>query len=474
LSEIVGGPFGQNGSPGRGQLPDVQSTARCGRWSPHLRNSCSYEKVDSADRPFRAFAAPSRLPGLDALRALAMLLGVVLHACVPYSGSTLSGLIWPVHNSETSPLCEALFWTIHAFRLPLFFFLAGFFSQKLMDRQDLTSFYRQRAMRILVPYYVGLVTILPLNLVVWNWGWVLTGRSTWTQALSPFESFEGDLQHHYFGPAHLWFLMDLSILTLGWVGLRWSWPASRQSAPPWHMPLGSTIWRPAVFALVSNVCLWDELSLFTGHHNSFVPHVVRLAYYGFYFLMGVELCRRPVALKSLVSRPGVKFACALPALATVVLLAPRGARGELSGLSALPLSAAVAWSAWFILAAALGWGLRWRHDPPAVRYVADASYWIYLIHLPLVGLGQVALHAQPWPPAFKMLLVTAGATVGGLVTYQLAVRNTFIGRVLHGPRDGSPRPGPRPAKFPGEAIPAPHVAAVPTHRRARREVPPRG
>jgi peptidoglycan/LPS O-acetylase OafA/YrhL len=240
------------------------------------------------------------------------------------------------------------------------------------------------------------------------------------------------------------------------------------------MPLGSTIWRPAVFALVSNVCLWDELSLFTGHHNSFVPHVVRLAYYGFYFLMGVELCRRPVALKSLVSRPGVKFACALPALATVVLLAPRGARGELSGLSALPLSAAVAWSAWFILAAALGWGLRWRHDPPAVRYVADASYWIYLIHLPLVGLGQVALHAQPWPPAFKMLLVTAGATVGGLVTYQLAVRNTFIGRVLHGPRDGSPRPGPRPAKFPGEAIPAPHVAAVPTHRRARREVPPRG
>ena len=83
-----------------------------------------------------------------------MLLGVVLHACVPYSGSTLSGLIWPVHNSETSPLCEALFWSIHAFRLPLFFFLAGYFSQKLMERQDLGSFYRQRAMRILVPYYV--------------------------------------------------------------------------------------------------------------------------------------------------------------------------------------------------------------------------------------------------------------------------------------------------------------------------------
>jgi peptidoglycan/LPS O-acetylase OafA/YrhL len=204
-----------------------------------------------------------------------------------------------------------------------------------------------------------------------------------------------------------------------------------------------------------------------------VPHVVRLAYYGFFFLMGVELCRRPVALKSLVSRPGLKFACALPALVTVVLLAPRGARGELSGLAALPLSAAVAWSAWFILAAALGWGLRWPHDPPAVRYLADASYWIYLIHLPLVGMGQVALHAQPWAPALKMLLVSAGATLGGLVSYQLAVRHTVIGRVLHGPRDGTPRSQPQPTCAPIEAIPAPHLAVVPGLRRHRPETSPR-
>lgn len=439
-----------------------------------MRNSCSYEKVDSADRPSRTFAASARLPGLDALRGLAMLLGVVLHACVPYSQTTLSGLVWPVHNSDSSPLCEALFWTIHSFRLPLFFFLAGFFSQKLMDRQDLAGFYRQRAMRILVPYYVGLVTILPLNLLVWNWGWVITGRSTWTQALSPFESFEGELQHHYFGPAHLWFLMDLSILTLGWVGLRWSWPTGRHSAPPWRISLGSHLWRPAVFALVSTISLWDDLSLFTGHHNSFVPHVVRLAYYGFFFLMGVELCRRPVALKSLVARPKLKFACALPALAMVVVLAPRGARGELSGLTALPLSAAVAWSAWFMLSAALGWGLRWPQDRPVVRYLADASYWIYLIHLPLVGVGQVLLHAHPWPPALKMLLVSAGATLGGLVSYHLAVRHTVIGRVLHGPRDGAPRPGPRPAPIPAETIPAPHVSAVPRLGRTRRETPRHG
>jgi len=452
-----------------------------------LRNSSSHEKVDSADRPVRTPAAHARLPGLDALRAVAMLLGVVLHACVPYSASGLSGLIWPVHNSESSSVCEAVFWMVHTFRLPLFFFLAGFFSQQLMSRQDLAGFYRQRAIRILIPYYVGLVTILPLNLLVWNWGWVITGRSTWTQAISPFESFEGELQHHYFGPAHLWFLMDLSLMTLGWVGMRWSWPVARNPAPPWRIPLGSTLWRPAVFALVSTICLWDDLSLFTGHHNSFVPHVVRLAYYGFYFLMGVELCRRPVALKSLVARPGIKLLCALPALAVVVSLAPQGARGELSGLGVLQLSAAVAFSAWFLLSASLGWAMHWPHDSKTFRYLADASYWIYLVHLPLVGLGQVWLHTLPWPPLVKMLLVSAWAAVVGVISYQLLVRHTIIGWVLHGSRtgktdtaqveaekaggekSGSPRPG-----LAAEAIPAPHLPTARSRRRSRHESRPQG
>jgi hypothetical protein len=97
-----------------------------------------------------------------------------------------------------------------------------------------------------------------------------------------------------------------------------------------------------------------------------------------------------------------------------------------------------------------------------------------MIHLPLVGMGQVALHAQPWPPALKMLLVSAGANLGGLLSYQLAVRHTVIGRVLHGPRDGSPRPSPRPATIAVETIPAPHVSAVPGRQRSRRETPRRG
>jgi peptidoglycan/LPS O-acetylase OafA/YrhL len=72
-----------------------------------------------------------------------------------------------------------------------------------------------------------------------------------------------------------------------------------------------------------------------------------------------------------------------------------------------------------------------------VRYVADASYWVYLVHVPVVMVLHVALSLVTWPPLVKFGVVVAVTTAVCLATYQIMVRHTFIGLALNGRRGGT-------------------------------------
>ena len=61
---------------------------------------------------------------LDALRAAAMLLGLVLHASLAY----VNIKFWPVLDVYSHPIFDGLLHFIHGFRMPLFFVLSGFFA----------------------------------------------------------------------------------------------------------------------------------------------------------------------------------------------------------------------------------------------------------------------------------------------------------------------------------------------------------
>lgn len=69
-----------------------------------------------------------------------------------------------------------------------------------------------------------------------------------------------------------------------------------------------------------------------------------------------------------------------------------------------------------------------------VRYVSDSSYWLYLVHLPLVIVGQALLIALPLPAAAKFSLLTLSVTATLLLCYQLLVRHTRLGLLLGGKR----------------------------------------
>ena len=75
-----------------------------------------------------------------------------------------------------------------------------------------------------------------------------------------------------------------------------------------------------------------------------------------------------------------------------------------------------------------------------MRWLADASYWVYLVHLPLLFAIQYRLLDIPLHWTAKFALSTAATLALSFASYQWLVRHTAIGRLLNGPRPDTRQP----------------------------------
>lgn len=360
-----------------------------------------------------------RIHSMDALRASTMLLLVPVHA---------AGLL--AINGQPGAWATSVFWLVHVFRLPLFFTMSGFFLALLLSRRGLGSTLRNRSLRIVVPLSVGLVTLVPLLLA--------TGQATET-AIS--DGGDGSATFSI-QPSFLWFLWYLLILDgiaftaylLAPQMLRWLGDGMRRA-------LASPRTGIALLAVPTACALWFQPRWFAAPAtDTFVPSPSALAYYALFFALGATLCAHR-GLVERARRDAWKWlACAavatLPAgyLFTLHNSPELSSRIEVHGAALLIYAVAT----WTSLIALVGLASRYLGRPrPAVRYMADSSYWIYLSHLtPMVLLVALVAGSSVATP-FQFAFVTVGSLAASLATYPLFVRYTAIGRVLNGPRQRS-------------------------------------
>lgn len=366
-----------------------------------------------------------------------MLLGITLHAAVPYLTRPMNGLAWVVQETP-SVICDVAFWWVHAWRLPLFFFLAGFFAKLISDRHGPMGFARHRFRRLVVPYVVACYTIGPIIYAVFAGGWYLTGQCTWEQML-PHIPFRPELQSNIFGPAHLWFLQDLIILSVVYLYLSIA-VGSTESTTREVPNLGPVRWWiPLAAAVPCGLLLWSDLSPLLDFNNTFLADPPRLLYYGTFFIGGLAAYRNRTWFLQATKFYKVHLWLSVPfgVLFMWVLHTEMFDIQSLFGRLAVGLvSTTVAWLAIYGL---IGWFVhRVQTEHPAIQYIADSSYWMYLCHLPIVAALHVGIHDIELPSTIKFLIVSAVTTVVGLCSYQLFVRYTVIGNFLHGPKT---RPG---------------------------------
>jgi peptidoglycan/LPS O-acetylase OafA/YrhL len=380
--------------------------------------------------------APERLHALDAVRGFALLLGIVLHATLSFVPAPTR--FWIIQDNHPSMTLAVLFFAIHVFRMTTFFVIAGFFAHMSFHRRGARDFIKDRLQRIAVPLLVGWPILFAAMVPVVFWaasfpnGGPVPGAPGWPPVLPNFPL------------AHLWFLYVLLELYAATLLLRtaiaWLDTSGRIRADVDRLvglvmrsPLA-----PAILAIPIGIAFsldptWRGWVGVRTPDQSLLTNLQAVVGFGTAFGFGWLLHRQIDLMRILERRWLLNLVLATGLIAASFVLAgvpsPRPEAIRFAGATCYALAI------WTMSFAVIGVALRFLAGFSATwRYLADASYWLYLIHIPIVMALQVAVSALdwPWPVKFATLLAIAFAVM--FASYQLLVRDSFIGAVLNGRR----------------------------------------
>ncbi len=416
-------------------------------------------------------AATDRLHALDAVRAFALLLGVVFHAGFSFIPGMIPGL-WAIVDSSPSAAISVLLFTSHIFRMTLFFFVAGFFARMMFHRRGARGFWLDRSKRILVPLVAGWLILAPSLLAVWMWGLTKTfgGRLPAAPAGMPAPPPGA------FPLTHLWFLYYLLVLYVVVLLGRAVLTAFdrrgtlRHAADSFARGIVGTGAAAAVLPipLVASLYLRPDWVMWFGiptPDQSIIPQLASLVGYGTAVTFGWLVHRQTDLLAIWGRQWRIHLAGAVTATAVCLSIAgvapafvPQG-----PGLEKLAFAMAYCVALWCWCFAVIGLAMRFMsHANERVRYVADASYWIYLAHLPVVASFQVLVGHLPLHWSVKFPVILAASLVVLFASYRYLVRSTFVGQILNGRKysrsavASAPAGGPVDAVAPGSDLEGTH------------------
>jgi len=380
--------------------------------------------------------APQRLHALDAVRAFALFAGIALHATMSF----MPEFGWPIVDRSSSSTLSVVFYVIHQFRMTLFFLIAGFFARMLFHRRGTRSFIFDRLRRIGIPFVVGWIFVMPpIVLAV-----VLAVSQTPGGYKPPVTPPVPELMA--FPLTHLWFLYVLlwlytATLLIRSVFVRFD--RSEQLRKRIDTALYAVLSHPAGVCLVAlPLCValalkpnWPMWFGVPTPDQSLIPNLPATAAFTLAFGLG-WLIQRQIQLLQVWERQWLVY-LSIALVSTSCCLYRVGVNPSFElghqDITTLVYAAGYGVATWSWTFALIGIGIKFCSEPKAwIRYLSDSSYWVYIIHMPVVMLAQAAMIRWDisWIIKFPLLL---GVTLPMmLLSYHLLVRWTYIGWLLNG------------------------------------------
>jgi len=421
----------------------------------------------------------SRIHYLDNLRALAMLAGVYLHGALAYAEPSRS--VWVATDPNGSVMVDASIWWIHLFRMSLFFLLSGYFANLLIQRRGQVAFLWNRTLRIGLPFLLFYFPLWLAMMIVFGFAisYVKQPEGLLRFIIEAGRNPESKANGLPWSTMHLWFLYYLAMFSLVAVMVRslsgYLDLFRRERVADGQVPTASALSLdggqvPTASALSLSAgrsgrfestlqrffgCPWllllMPLLLVPGvmgggvplsAPESFIPTWWPFLYYGLFYAAGWQLYGREGLLDRM--QPwcwpllGLSFLLFLPYYRLLPVLDV-----GMIQQAKVPLSAGVylfecvltAYLSVLLTISALLVGQRLLlRSNGWLKFCADSSYWVYLLHLPVVFFLQTLLIPASLSMWVKLWLVVIGAWLFCLATYVVFVRYTPVGWMLHGKR----------------------------------------
>lgn len=384
----------------------------------------------SAETPLADItAAPTRrLVWIDWLRVIVVLLVFAFHSARVYDTFEL----FYAKSSQTSAILSyVVVGFLSLWQMQLLFVLAGMSSYFALAKRTGGQFAKERALRLLVPFFFGYFVIVPPQ------GWFAVHTNThYTGSLAQFyvDYFSwrwGAISDYLGGPSfgHLWFILFLFVVSMAalplflWVrrgrtgrGAAFGERMAKMLSRPWW-------WLAVAFVLLLTTSLPD-----LGGHNVF--NFLVWFVLGFLLVAGEGAVGRMQAWRWWLLASGL-------VLSVVVALTYGPARQHYPDPS-VPLAAteyAAQLAGLLLCLAAIGLAAAYLDRPTrALPYLAEASYPTYILHQTvIVGIGFYLVRALPQPlPSWVLLTVLSIAAT--YLLYELLVRRWAPMRFLFGMR----------------------------------------
>ena len=360
-----------------------------------------------------------RLHSLDALRAIAML-GVVAYHVVQLSQDG---------RADRHPAAEFFLWATHAWRMPIFFLLSGFFTELILDRKGFSYAWKNRRDRIFFPLAAALLIVWPITLVAVRAYNFLQANSA--SSIFSAEGFLRIFDHFVRKPSyfHLWFLVYLAAMLIAKFG--WEWLRRPERNSPSFLSFAALILAAAaLLALMKNPFEMDTPTrVFMKPYSFLFLSLFFIAGFLFYrayrhhqFLFGHWKAAGTATLimgAAVISQP------------TFVLpLAPITMSDWASRLQmAIPMAGFVIAGTLFCIAAAkniFSW------ESPTIRFLTASSFFVYLVHHPLLYSVGASLHTYAWPFWQEVSFLMVGAYALSFALFGFVVRGSWLEIFLNG------------------------------------------
>jgi glucan biosynthesis protein C len=372
-----------------------------------------------------------RLHYMDNLRAIVMILGVFFHAALAYSPMVQQ--IWMSSDVHNHYVVDVIGNFLHVFRMPLFFVVAGFFASMLIERRGMAKMMKNRALRVGLPFVIfwPLVTLGIVYPLLW--------AANNIENPSPVLQFVAYMQNVPDAPApppttsHLWFLYYLMFFyLLTWVARQLPLQVLTKKIADLH---------PLVAGLLLPIALLPGLSLAIVPYpapDKFLPELWAFGFFGLFYAYGYVLYKSKGIITRYEQWWPLFLSVAILAYLPMMMLAPEVVTFQSQapswpqrmGLMLCIAYISVSMSIVGLVLAKKFLDVRFGF----MRYMADASYWIYITHLPIVLVIQYLLLDKDFGLIIEFLISSFGTLIICTVSYTLFVRATPIGWLLNGRR----------------------------------------
>ena len=389
---------------------------------------------DEAPGAVSASHAGSRLPFIDNLRWVMILLVLSMHAADTYS--PLGN--WYFVDRRPIGLPTLAFFAgwqmfLQSFFMGLLFFIAGCFVSASLDRKGPKRFLRDRLVRLGLPVLLYMLVIGPVTEYYVAHSWNSTEPTSfgheWIKHIANGQVWQEN------GP--LWFCLALLVFSAAYVGLSVTFPTRfGRGAVVRPLPRPAQVIGFAVLMAVGTfaVRLSNPPSLFNLPLRDFAQYVL---------LFGAGIvAARGRWLTQLRAQTSIAPLAATVVAGLAVLFALLYAGGFAKGNGAFYYGGAhwqcVAFALWeSSVCVAMGVVLlrlfrgSFDHQGVCAHFLSDKAFAVYTIHPPILIMGARLIQPLQWPSVAMFGTLWALAGVGSFASSALVFRRLpLLGRIL--------------------------------------------